>query len=107
MHSTDKIKFLVSSRRSDIETVETVLNIEFDEIALGPLDVDESIEVLKNGANLTSDIDADSKVELREIANLCENIPLALRLAGPLLANESEYTLRNSNESLRRTPLAH
>ena len=34
----------------------------------------------------------DIEVKLHKIAELCENIPLALRLAGPLLAEESEYS---------------
>ena len=100
MRSPDKIQFVVTSRRSDIETVETILNIQFVKIALDPLDVEESIEVLKNGANLTFDIDADTKGALREIAELCENIPLALRLAGPLFAKESECTFEERKQNL-------
>ena len=100
LRSADKIQFVVNSRRSDIETVETIQNIQFVKIALDPLDVEESIEVLKNGANLTSDIDADTKGELREIAELCENIPLVLRLAGPLLAKESECTFEELKKNL-------
>ena len=104
MPSADKIQFLVTSRLSDIETVETILNIQFVKIALDPLDVEESIEVLKNGANLTSDIDAHTKDELREIANLCENIPLALQLAGPLLAKESECSFEELKQKLKKNP---
>ena len=76
MCSDCRIKFLVTSRRSDIAGA--VSNIQFVNISLGPLDVKESIEVLKNGAHLTSDTDTDTEVKLREIAELCENIPLAL-----------------------------
>ena len=100
MRSADKIQFLVTSRRSEIETVEKILNIQFVKIALDPLDVAESIEVLRNGASLTCDIDADTKGELREISELCENIPLALRLAGPLLEKESECTFEERKQNL-------
>ena len=100
MRSADKIQFLVTSRRSDIETVEKILKIQFVKIALDPLDVEESIEVLRNGASLACDIDADTKGELREIAELCENIPLALQLAGPLLAKESECTFEERKQNL-------
>ena len=41
---------------------------------------------------MTSLSDTESKAKLRQIAEICEHIPLALRLAGPLLAMESEYT---------------
>ena len=56
------------------------------------MDVAEGIEILKDSANLTSLSDTESKAKLRQIAEICEHIPLALRLAGPLLAMESEYT---------------
>ena len=102
MCSDCKIKFLVTSRRSDIAGA--VSNIQFVNICLGPLDVKESIEVLKNGAHLTSDTDTDTEVKLREIAELCENIPLALRLAGPLLAEESEYTFEGLKKKLEQNP---
>ena len=85
-YSNGKIKFLVTSRRSDIESADAVSDIQFAKIDLGPLDVEESIKFLKNGA---PDTDADT---LHEVAELCENNPLALKLAGPLLAKESEYT---------------
>ena len=102
MCSDCRIKFLVTSRRSDIAGA--VSNIQFVNICLGPLDVKESIEVLKNGAHLTSDTDTDTEVKLREIAELCENIPLALRLAGPLLAEESEYTFEGLKKKLEQNP---
>ena len=102
MCSDCKIKFLVTSRRWDIAGA--VSNIQFVNICLGPLDVKESIEVLKNGARLTSDTDTDTEVKLREIAELCENIPLALRLAGPLLAEESEYTFEGLKKKLEQNP---
>ena len=102
MCSQCKIKFLVTSRHSDISGAGS--NIQFDNKCLDPLDVKESIEVLKNGAHLTSDTDTDTEVKLREIAELCENIPLALRLAGPLLAEESEYTFEGLKKKLEQNP---
>ena len=93
-----KIKFLITSS-SEIETVGTVSNIPLLKINLGPLDVEESIEVLKDAATLTT-----SDVRLREISQLCENIPLALRLAGPLLAVDSEYTFEELKKKLEKNP---
>ena len=104
MHSVGKIKFLVTSRRSDIETADAVSNIQFFKIDLGPLDVGESIKFLKNGAHLTSDTDTDTEDKLGEIAELCENIPLALQLAGPLLKEESEYTFEELKIKLEQNP---
>ena len=108
-----KIKFLITSRRSDIDSATTGSNIKLDKIGLGPLDVKESVQVLKDGANLTSDTDPETEVKLRKIAELCENIPLALGLAGPLLAEESEYTSeeliqeleKNATETLGLKPM--
>ena len=102
MCSDCRIKFLVTSRRWDIAGA--VSNIQFVNMSLGPLDVKESIEVLKNGAHLSSDTDTETEVKLREIAELCENIPLALRLAGPLLAEESEYTFEGLKKKLEQNP---
>ena len=91
MRSDCKIKFLITSSL-DVETVGTASNILLRKLDLGPLDAAESIEILKDSANLTSLSDTESKAKLRQIAEICEHIPLALRLAGPLLAMESEYT---------------
>ena len=91
MRSDCNIKFLITSSL-DVETVGTASNILLSKLDLGPLDVAESIEILKDSANLTSNTDTETKAKLRQIAEICENIPLALRLAGPLLAMESEYT---------------
>ena len=91
MRSDCKIKFLITSSL-DVETVGTASNILLRKLDLGPLDAAESIEILKDSANLTSLSDTESKAKLRQIAEVCEHIPLALRLAGPLLAMESEYT---------------
>ena len=103
MRSDCKIKFLITSS-SDIETAGMVSEIPLLKIALGPLGVEESIEVLTNAANLTSDIGADTQVKLRKIAELCEKNPLALRLAGPLLAEESEYTFQGLQQQLEQNP---
>ena len=108
-----KIKFLITSRRSDIDNATTGSNIKLVKIGLVPLNVKESVQVLKDGANLTSGTDPKTEVKLRKIAELCENIPLALRLAGPLLAEESEYTFEgliqeleiNATETLDLKPM--
>ena len=104
MCSDCKIKFLITSS-SESETVGTFSNIPLLQINLGPLDVEESTEVLKNAANLTTaDNDPNTDVRLHEIARLCENIPLALRLAGPLLAFDSEYTFEELKQKLGKNP---
>ena len=104
MRSDCKIRFLITSSW-DIETTVTVSNIPLLKISLGPLDVKESVEVLKNAANLTSaETEPKTEVKLHEIAELCENIPLALRLAGPLLAVDSEYTFNELKRKLEKNP---
>ena len=103
MRSDCKIKFLITSSL-DVETVGTASNILLRKLSLGPLDVAESIEVLKDSANFTSQTEPETKVKLREIAELCENIPLALRLAGPFLAEESEYTFEEFKQKLEQNP---
>ena len=101
MRSDCKIKFLITSSL-DVETVGTASNILLRKIDLGPLDAAESIEILKDSANLTSLSDTESKAKLRQIAEICEHIPLALRLAGPLLAMESEYTFDGLKHKLEQ-----
>ena len=103
MRSDCKIKFLITSSL-DVETVGTASNILLRKLGLGPLDVAESIEILKDSANLTSNTDTETKAKLRQIAEICENIPLALRLAGPLLAMESEYTFDGLKHKLEQNP---
>ena len=103
MRSDCKIKFLITSSL-DVETVGTASNILLTKLDLGPLDVAESIEILKDSANLTSNSDTETKAKLRQIAEICENIPLALRLAGPLLAMESEYTFDGLKYKLEQNP---
>ena len=103
MGSDCKIRFLITSSL-DFETVETASNILLRKLGLGPLDVVEGIEVLKNSANFTSQTEPETKVKLREIAELCENIPLALRLAGPFLAEGSEYTFEEFKQKLEQNP---
>ena len=97
-----KIKFLITSRRSDIHSATTGLNIKA--VNLGPLDPKESVEVLKSGANLPPDTAPDTQGQMGKIAELCENIPLALRLAGPLLSLESEYTFDEIIHELETNP---
>ena len=101
MRSDCKIKFLITSSL-DVETVGTASNILLRKLDLGPLDAAESIEILKDSANLTSLSDTESKAKLRQIAEICEHIPLALRLAGPLLAMESEYTFDGLKHKLEQ-----
>ena len=103
MRSDCKIKFLITSSL-DVETVGTASNILLSKLDLGPLDVADSIEILKDSANLTSNTDTEAKAKLRQIAELCENIPLALRLAAPFLAEESEYTFEELKQKLEQNP---
>lgn len=98
--SQSKLKFLITSRRSDIDHT-TGLNIKA--IKLGPLDLEESIEVLKNDATLESKSE-ELHDNLKQIANLCEHIPLALQLAGHLLSSESEYTVEELIQKLQNNP---
>ena len=97
-YSQSKLKFLITSRRSDIDRA-TGLNVKA--IKLGPLDLEESIGVLKNDAKLESEELCDN---LKQIAELCEHIPLALRLAGRLLSSESEYTVEELIQKLQNNP---
>ena len=103
MRSDCNIKFLITSSL-DVETVGTASNILLSKLDLGPLDVADSIEILKDSANLTSNTDTEAKAKLRQIAELCENIPLALRLAAPFLAEESEYTFEELKQKLEQNP---
>ena len=103
MRSVCSLKFLITSGLN-IETVGKASNILLSKLDLGPLDVEESIEILKDSANLTSNSDTETKAKLRQIAEICENIPLALRLAGPLLAMESEYTFDGLKHKLEQNP---
>ena len=98
--SQSKLKFLITSRRSDIDRA-SGLNVKA--IKLGPLDLEESIEVLKTDAKLQSKSE-DLRDNLQQIAELCEHIPLALHLAGPLLSSESEYTVEELIQQLQNNP---
>ena len=100
--SGSRIKFLLTLRRSDIYTAEAVTGIQFVKIGLGPLNVEESIEILKASAKLTSDTEPETEVELHVIAQLCENIPLALRLVGPLLRKDSGYSFQELKQELEQ-----
>ena len=101
MRSDPRIKFLITSRRSDIDRVTTGL---FKHVEVGPLDAKESIEVLKDGANLSSHTGRETQIKLERISELCENIPLALRLAGPLFSSDSEYTFEELVTELENNP---
>ena len=100
--SQSKLKFLITSRRSDIDRPRaTGLNVKG--IKLGPLDLEESIEVLKCNAKLESESE-ELRDNLQQIAELCEHIPLALELAGHLLSSESEYTVEELIQELQNNP---
>ena len=101
--SKRNIKFIITSRRLDITRVTTGLNIQV--VKVQPLKVDESIAVLKDGANLTLDAEQCVLEKLPKIAELCQYIPHVLRLAGPLLAPESDYTLDELIQKLQGNPL--
>ena len=96
------IKFLITSRRSDINSATMGLNVT--PIPIGPLNPEESIEILKDGAKLQSDSDPDTQSNLSKIAELCEHVPLTLRLAGPLLSLDSDYTFEELIQELEKNP---
>lgn len=100
--SDRKIKFLITSQRSDLDKFTSGINITH--VRIGPLDTEESIKVLKDGANFSSDSWLEEEGKLNKIAELCENIPLALRLAGPLLSSNSEYTPEALIQDLEKNP---
>ena len=95
--SDRQVKFLITSRLSDVGAR---TGLDFQRVKIGPLGLKETTEVLMNGAGLTND-KPDAQVKLNKIAELCENIPLALRLAGPLLAEDSEYTFEELIKELQ------
>ncbi|XP_068731774.1 uncharacterized protein [Montipora capricornis] len=101
MCSCSKIKFLITSRRFDSVSFS---NLSIKYVELDPLDGKESIEVLKGGANISSDNLCGVEAQLSKVAELCENIPLALRLAGPLLSSESEYDFEELIQALENSP---
>lgn len=98
--SQSKLKFLITSRRSEIDLA---MGLNIKTIKLDPLDLEESIEVLKNNAKFQSE-SQDLHDKLQQIAELCEHIPLALQLAGSLLSSESEYTVDQLIEKLQENP---
>ena len=100
--SESKIKFLLTLRRSDIDTAEAVSDIQLFKIDLSRLNVRESIEILKASAKLTSNTEPETEVKLHEIAQLCDNIPLALRLVGPLLRKDSDYSFQELKQELEQ-----
>lgn len=98
--SQSKLKFLITSRRSEIGLA---MGLNAKTIKLDPLDLEESIEVLKSDGKLKSKSE-DQHDKLQQIAELCEHIPLVLQLAGSLLSSESEYTVDQLIEKLQRNP---
>lgn len=92
------MKFLITSRRSDVNLLRTSLNVT--SIQVGPLNEEESIQILKDGARLPSVSDPETQRKFCKIAALCEHIPLALRLAGPLLSSDSEYSFEELIQGL-------
>ncbi|KAL9976681.1 hypothetical protein ACROYT_G014007 [Oculina patagonica] len=98
--SQSRLKFLLTSRRY---VIDLAAGWNVKTVKLGPLDLEESIEVLRNGAKLQPDSEGLYD-KLRQIAALCEHIPLALQLAGPLLSSESEYTVDELITELKNDP---
>ena len=96
--SESKIKFLITSRSSSIASIR--LKLKFEHVPLEPLEIQDSVKVLKVRVELPSDIPSEqANSSLVKLAQVCENIPLALRLAGPLLS-ESEYTFEELVDEL-------
>ena len=96
------IKFLITSRHSDINSPTTLLNVT--PIQVGPLNEEESIQILKDGAGLSSVSDPE-KEKFKNVAALCEHIPLALHLAGPLLSSDSEYSFEELIQGLDKNAI--
>ena len=92
------IKFLITSRRSDIDSLTTRLNVL--SVKIGPLNEEESIQILNDGAKLPCVSDPETHRKFSKVAALCEHIPLALRLAGPLLSSDSEYSFEELIQGL-------
>ena len=96
------LKFLITSRCSDINSVATALTVM--PIEIGPLNLEESVKILKDGAKLQSDFDLVTQKKFSKVADICERIPLALRLAGPLLSTDSEYSFKELIQELEKKP---
>ncbi len=96
------IKFLITSRRSDINSVTT--NFTVMPIEIGPLNQEESVNILRDGAKLESDFDLETRRKFSKVADICEHIPLALRLAGPLLSSDSDYSFEELIQELEKKP---
>jgi len=92
------IKFLITSRHSDVNSLTTILNVT--PIQVGPLNEEESIQILKDRAGLTSVLDPETLEKFKKVAALCERIPLALHLAGPLLSSDSDYSFQELIQGL-------
>ena len=94
-----KMKFLITSRQSDVFL--SIGNFVVKPIQVGPLDQTESIEVLKFYSGLQSEVET---AKFAAVAEKCENVPLALRLAGPLLSPDSEYSVDELIHDLEDCP---
>lgn len=92
------IKFLITSRRSDIDSLTACLKVS--SVKVGPLNEEESIQILNDGAKLPCVSDPETQRKFRKVAALCEHIPLALHLAGPLLSSDSEYSFEELIQGL-------
>ncbi|XP_022802297.1 uncharacterized protein LOC111339835 [Stylophora pistillata] len=88
--SKKKIKFIITSRRTDIES--TGPNLTVEKVTVEPLSEKDSIQVLKGVGRLQVDSNVSAE-KLRKIAELCEHIPIVLRLASRLLSSDSEYSV--------------
>ena len=103
---------MITSRSSSIRSIR--LGLTFEHVPLEPLEIQDSVEVLKVGVKSSADVPSEqANSSLVKLAEVCENIPLALRLAGPLLSSESDYTIdelvdeleKNASETLDLEPI--
>ena len=94
-----KMKFLITSRQSDVFL--SIGNLVVKPIQVGPLNQTESIEILKFYSGLQSEVET---AKFAAVAEKCENVPLALRLAGPLLSPDSEYSVDELIHDLEDCP---
>ncbi|PFX18232.1 E3 ubiquitin-protein ligase DZIP3 [Stylophora pistillata] len=99
--SKGKIKFIITSRRTDIESTGQVLNVE--KVTVNPLSEEDSIQVLIGVGRLQGDSDVSGE-DLSRVAKLCEYIPMALCLASPLLSSDSEYSVDELVDDLEKHP---
>ncbi|XP_022808327.1 uncharacterized protein LOC111345311 isoform X2 [Stylophora pistillata] len=99
--SKKKIKFIITSRRTDIES--TGPNLTVKKVTVEPLSEEDSIQVLKGVGRLQMGSDVSGE-DLIRVAKLCEYIPLALGLASSLLSSDSEYSVDELTVDLEKHP---